>query len=400
MVAGLDTPWGLVAARDGTRAGQRAGHPDDRARRRRAAARRSRPWTTSEPGGEGGLLGLAADAGRADGLRLLHRRRGQPDRGDELGRQPRWATPTAILTGIPKGGRHNGGRMVVGPDGLLYVGTGDAGDADLAQDKDSLGGKILRITPTGQPAAGNPFDNEVYSYGHRNVAGSGLRRPGPAVGQRVRRADLGRAEPDHRGRQLRLAAGRGIGRRRRADQPEGVWSTSEASPSGLAFWRGALWMAALRGQRLWQIPLDGEKTGEPGGPFHRTYGRIRSVVVSAGGESLLVTNSNTDGRGDPKAGDDRLLRTLRPPSPSTSPAVAAAPRCCRQGRRRRRTNPRAGRRRRSPGRRDRPAPRVAASASATTICRLSSDPGAILVDPLPIAIEQAEPGGVSWTKRM
>ena len=93
--------------------------------------------------------------------------------------------------------------------------------------------------------------------------------------------------------------------------PKVVWRTSDASPSGLAYWQGSLWMAGLRGERLWQIPLDGTKTGDPIAHFRGDYGRLRTVQVASDGNSLLLTDSNTDGRGDPARNDDRLFQITR-----------------------------------------------------------------------------------------
>ena len=90
--------------------------------------------------------------------------------------------------------------------------------------------------------------------------------------------------------------------------PKVVWPTDDASPSGLAFWRGRLWMAALQGERLWEIPVDGTDTGEPQSHFTGDYGRLRSVTVAADGQSMLLSASNTDGRGNRGAGDDKLLQ--------------------------------------------------------------------------------------------
>ncbi|MEO8829312.1 PQQ-dependent sugar dehydrogenase, partial [Lapillicoccus sp.] len=125
--------------------------------------------------GEGGLLGIAIDPATyaatpvlyayltaADDNRVLS----IPLQGDGLGQ------PTTVLTGIPKASNHNGGRLAFGPDGFLYVTTGDAATTSRAQDLGSLGGKILRVTAQGQPAPGNPFaGSPVWSYGHRNVQG-------------------------------------------------------------------------------------------------------------------------------------------------------------------------------------------------------------------------------------
>ena len=215
-----------------------------------------------DPGGEGGLLGLALSPDRdtlfayftaAEDNRIV----AMSWNGTELGE------PQVILDGIPKGGRHNGGRIVVGPDGFLYVGTGEVGDTRLAQDRASLGGKILRITLDGQPAPGNPFGSEVSSYGHRNVEGLAFDPDG-----RLWASEFGEQSWD----ELNLItkgsndgwpevedSGSGEG----LTNPKVVWSTDEASPAGLAYADGSLWMAALRGERLWQIPISGTDVGEP-----------------------------------------------------------------------------------------------------------------------------------------
>ncbi|MEU2115962.1 PQQ-dependent sugar dehydrogenase [Streptomyces sp. NPDC016459] len=259
------------------------------------------------PGGEGGLMGLAVRDGwvyayltAESDNRIVRMRYGG---GDRLG------APEPVLTGIPKGLVHNGGRIAFGPDGMLYAGTGETGRTGLAQDRDSLGGKILRMTPEGRPAPGNPSAGSVvYSYGHRNVQGIAWDSAG-----RLWAAEFGQNTWD----ELNLVeSGKNYGwpevegRTGRAGfvDPVAQWPTSEASPSGIAFARGAIWMAGLRGERLWRVPLAGaERSGDPEAFLTEEYGRLRTVLAGGGGRLWLVT-SETDTRGTPGPGDDRILR--------------------------------------------------------------------------------------------
>ncbi|BCK68369.1 oxidoreductase [Streptomyces libani subsp. rufus] len=273
-----------------------------------------------DPGGEGGLLGIAVSSTfgadhqvyayfttASDNriARMNYDEKRPP--GDQLG------APDTLFKGIPKGQIHNGGRIAFGPDKMLYAGTGETGDKGLAQDKDSPAGKILRMTPDGEPAHGNPeADSVVYDYGHRNVQGlawdNGKRLWASEFGQdtwdELNLIEPGKnyGWPEVEGKAKGGSKGAGF------VNPVEQWKTADASPSGIAFAKGSVWMASLRGERLWRIPLDGTKpVAAPQAFLKGTYGRLRTVVAAGDGTLWLVT-SNTDGRGTPHKGGDRILR--------------------------------------------------------------------------------------------
>ncbi|SDK13106.1 PQQ-dependent sugar dehydrogenase [Nonomuraea jiangxiensis] len=256
------------------------------------------------PEGEGGLMGVAV---KGDQIFLYY----TADQDNRIVRYrlagDRLTDQRLLVQGIPKGSIHNGGRLAFGPDGNLYATTGETGDRPLAQQRDSLGGKILRMTVDGAPAPGNPFGTLVYSYGHRNVQGLAWDPSG-----RLYASEFGADTYDELnlikpGANYGWPEVEGRGDDPRFVNPVLTWSTAEASPSGLAYADGSLWMAALRGQRLWQIPLaqDGA-VGRPVARFTDRYGRLRAVTTTPAG-TLWVGTSNKDGRGSPRPGDDRII---------------------------------------------------------------------------------------------
>jgi glucose/arabinose dehydrogenase len=263
----------------------------------------------ASPQGEAGLLGVAVspDFRRDDTVYLYvstdtdNRVVRASLRDDVLG--PR----EVVLDGIPLGSIHDGGRLAFGPDGFLYVSTGETGVGELSQDPGSLGGKVLRITTDGEPAPDNPDpDSPVWSLGHRNVQGLAFddddRLWASELGQSTY-DELNLVEP---GANYGWPDAEGRSTEESFTNPQVVWSTGEASPSGLAHLDDTLWMAALGGVRLWRVDLEDGRASNPTDFLVGEYGRLRTVVAAPDG-TLWVTTSNRDGRGAPSESDDRIL---------------------------------------------------------------------------------------------
>lgn len=274
--------------------------------------------TLTEGGsGEGGLLGVAVSPDyREDRYVYAYL---TTERDNRVVRFRIGEKPEPILTGIPVNSYHDGGRIKFGPDGMLYVSTGDAGDSGNSQDRSSLGGKILRLEPDGSIPRDNPFPgNPVYSYGHRNVEGLAWDEEGQLYASEFGENTWDEVNMVEAGNNYGWPEVEGEGGE---DQgyvdPVTVWPTSEASPSGAEIlvggaipqWEGDLFVAALKGQRLWHLELNdrGEVTGREK-LLDGEVGRVRDVVQAPDG-SLWVSTSNHDSYGSPVSErDDRILR--------------------------------------------------------------------------------------------
>ena len=204
---------------------------------------------------------------------------------------------TVLVDGIPKGRQHNGGRIKFGPDGKLYIATGDAGQRDASQDADSLGGKILRLNTDGSIPDDNPSGTEVWTLGHRNVQGLAWDETDQMWATEFGQDtwdELNFIEPENN---YGWPEVEGTGGEPDYTDPVITWKPAEASPSGLLHNDGNLYVASLRGERMWvMLASDPDGTAEhflEDGP-----GRIRDIVA-APDDTLWVLTSN--------GGNDRIL---------------------------------------------------------------------------------------------
>ena len=241
------------------------------------------------------------------------------------------AAPEVILDDLPGSSIHNGSRLTIGPDRKLYVTTGDAANTSLPQNRNSTAGKVLRLELDGRPAAGNPFGNATWSFGHRNPQGMVflpdgtllLTEHGPADNDEINRVEAGRnyGWPTVHGKCDGDAGGgeQAFCQANNVVEPLANW-TPTIAPAGAAYynaslipgWRGSLLFVALKGAALYRMPMsdDGRSiTGEEV-LLSGDYGRMRAVLVAPDGVVYLGT-SNRDGRGSPRSGDDRIL-AVRP----------------------------------------------------------------------------------------
>ena len=267
--------------------------------------------------GEGGLMGIALHPDFANN-RLLYLYISREVNGGTVNSVERYRYDDSSLSerkvvvgDIPGAIYHDGGRIAFGPDGYLYIATGDATQPDLSQDVQSLAGKILRVTEAGDPAPGNPFHSLVYSLGHRNPQGIAWDSNGVLWSTEHGRSGIfsGLDELNR----IERAGNYGWSDLQGDDRQHGfvaptLHSGSDTwAPASIAIVEDRIFFGGLRGEALYEV------TQENGVPvlqeyFKGVFGRIRTVAVSPDGTSLYVTTSNRDGRGSVRDGDDKIIQ--------------------------------------------------------------------------------------------
>jgi glucose/arabinose dehydrogenase len=272
----------------------------------------------TKPDGEGGLLGIALHPQFIQN-HYVYLYYTYVTNGDELLNRvvrmtfanDRLTNEQVILDSIPGSLYHDGGRIKFGPDGYLYITTGDAQNPSQAQDTDKLGGKILRITGVGKTAPGNPFHNAVYSYGHRNPQGLAWDSAG-----KLWETEHGRSNPTGFDEINLIEAGKNYGwptiqgdetKQGMITPEKNSGPTTTWAPSGAVFIGNSLFFGGLKGQSLYEAVIQNDQVVDFKAHLTGQFGRLRDVVLGPDG-MLYITTSNRDGRGSPDNSDDRIIR--------------------------------------------------------------------------------------------
>lgn len=311
LASGLTIPWGIAPLPDGTAlvTERNSGRIWQVGINR--APKVVYTVTESVPENEGGLLGITPAPDFATSkVYFIYYSTATDNRVARLVFGS-GARPVPIVTGIPRGSIHNGGGLTYKRGSYLFIGTGDAGDRNLAQNPSSLGGKILRVDSNGRAAPGNRWGRAL-SLGHRNVQDLVFDRSlanlwATELGQdsqdEVNRIANGgnfgwpvcegRCTPD----QAATLRGRGFDL---IVNPAWTWTPAEASPSGITRVGDTFYVGALRGQRVWKLTVTRGTVNAAVPTLVGTYGRVRGVEGRGDG-SLWITTSNG-------GGTDRVIR--------------------------------------------------------------------------------------------
>nr|WP_229715945.1 PQQ-dependent sugar dehydrogenase [Mangrovihabitans endophyticus] len=317
LAKGLDVPWGMAFLPDGSalvteRDTGRILRVGPEIENDSLKVTQERRLSEPEPGGDGGLLGIAVSPDyETDQTVFVFYTTAEDNRVAKLTLDG--GDPEPILTGIPKSRDADGGQLAFGPDHYLYVTTGDGTEKGTqAQDPKSLGGKILRITTDGKPAPGNPVkDSPVWSSGHRNVQGIAWNDDDTMYATESGQKRLGELNVIAKGKNYGWPSVEGDSADGDFTNPLVTWPIADSSCSGVAVLERLVATACLLGQRVWLVSTtrNGTVLGSPQAVLIGEYGRLRALAQAPDG-SLWVTTSNQEDGGEPGPDDDRILRLV------------------------------------------------------------------------------------------
>lgn len=308
VAQGLDTPWSIARSNDVFYLSERPGKiiKIDGNKKNEQQVDLDKEVSTAA---EAGLLGFVLAPDFKDSKEAYayytYEDNGQFNRIVKLKLEnDTWKEEEVLIDKIPSGQYHHGGRLKIGPDDKLYATTGDASDEQNAQDKDTLGGKILRINLDGSKPKDNPMSNSyVYSYGHRNPQGIVWTPDGQMYASEHGNQANDEINEIKEGHNYGWPVIEGNEENNNMETPIFTSGSDDTwAPSGIAFKDGIIYSAALRGEGIMKFDVEKDEMKK----VATKYGRIRDVYIV--NNDLYFVSNNTDGRGNPSQNDDKMYK--------------------------------------------------------------------------------------------